>query len=77
MLLSAEMEIVFAKLLLLGGLKQTMRNTRIFVSQVPVCFRKIPRFLSCHSLLFSTTNTITVSSTLKFSTVISSADLTD
>ena len=40
MLLSAEMEIVFAKLLLLGGLKQTMRNTRIFVSQVPVFFRK-------------------------------------
>ena len=74
--LSAEMEIVFTELLLLGGMKQAMRNTRRSGGGLAVCFRKIQRFLSSDSSLFSTTKTVTVSRTPKFSTVVSSADLT-
>ena len=40
-----------------------------------VCLKK--RFLSCDPSLLSNTKTVTVSSTLKFSIVVSSADLTD
>lgn len=56
---------------------ETGDETRRSVGGVTVCSRKIQRFLSCHSSLFSVTKTVTVSSTLKFSTMISSADLTD
>ena len=63
--------------LLSARLKQTMRNTRRSVDRVPSCFRKIQRFLSCHSSLFSIINTVTVSSTLRFFIVISFVDLTD
>ena len=69
------METVFTELLLLGGMKQALRNTRRLGGGVAVCFRK--RFLSCDSSPFSNTKTVTVSSTLIFSTVISSADLND
>ena len=69
------MEIVFTGLLLLGGMKQALRNTRRLGGGVAVCFGK--RFLSCDSSPFSNTKTVTVSSTLIFSTVVSSADLND
>ena len=69
------MEIVFTELLLLGGMKQALRNTRRLGGGVAVCFRK--RFLSCDSSPFSNTTTVTVSSTIKFSRVVSSADLSD
>ena len=75
--LLVEMVIVFTQLLLFEGMKQTMRNTRRSVGGVPVCFRKIQRFSSRHSSLFSTTKPFTVYLTLKFSTMISSAELTD
>ena len=69
------MKIVFTELLLLGGMKQALRNVRRSGAGVAVCFRK--SFLSCGSSLFSNTKTVTVSSALKFSTAVSSADLTD
>ena len=75
--LFVEMVIVFTQLLLFEGMKQTMRNTRRSVGGVPVCFRKIQRFLSRHSSLLSTTKPVTVYSTLKFSTMIFSDELTD
>ena len=75
--LLTEMIIVFTQLLLFEGMKQAMRNTRRSVGGVPVCFRKIQRFSSRHSSLFSTTKPFTVYLTLKFSTMISSAELTD
>ena len=68
---------VFTQLLLFEGMKQTMRNTRRSVGGVPVCFRKSQRFLSRHSSPFSTTKSVTFYSTLKFSTIISSDELTD
>ena len=76
-LLSARTEIAFTELFLFVGMKQAMSSTTILVGRVPVCFRKMQRFLSCHFSLFSSTNTVTVSSTPKLSTGISSADLTD
>ena len=75
--LFVEMVIVFTQLLLFEGMKQTMRNTRRSVGGVPVCFRKIQRFLSRHSSLLSTTKPVTVYSTLKFSIMIFSDELTD
>ena len=75
--LLTEMIIVFTQLLLFEGMKQAMRNTRRSVGGVPVCFRKIQRFLSRHSSLLSTTKPVTVYSILKFSTMISSDELTD
>ena len=74
--LFVEMVIVFTQLLLFEGMKQTMRNTRS-VGGVPVCLKKIQRFLSRHSSPFSTTKPVTFYSTLKFSTIISSDELTD
>ena len=69
------MEIVFTELLLLEGMKQVLRNTRRLGGGVAVCFRR--RFFSCDSPPFSNTKTVTVYSTLKFSIVVSSADLND
>ena len=66
---------LFYKLLLLGGIKQALRITGRSGGGVAVCLKK--RFLSCDPSLLSNTKTVTVSSTLKFSIVVSSADLTD
>ena len=57
--LSTETEIVFTVLLLLGGMKQAITNTRRSVSRSN--FRSLGR----HSSLFSTTNTAMASLTLK------------
>ena len=59
--LSAEMEIVFTELLLLGGMKQAMINKRRSGGGVAVCFRKTQKFLSYNSSPFSSTKTVTVS----------------
>ena len=56
--LSTETEIVFTVLLLLGGMKQAITNTRS-VS------RSNSKSLGRHSSLFSTTNTARASLTLK------------
>ena len=69
-------QLVFAELFLYKRNKKRAMRQRS-VDLVTVFFRKIQRFLICHSSLFSASKTVTVSTTLKFSTLISSADLTD
>ena len=59
---------------------ETGDETRKSVGGVAVFFRKIQRFLSCHSSLFSVNyknSHVAIFSTLKFPAVISSADLSD
>ena len=57
---------------------ETSKEMRRSVGGVAVYFWKLQRFLSHHSAISNYKNShVTISSTLKFSTVISSADLTD
>ena len=69
------MAIVFAELFLFRGDK-TGDETEVSRLSYNL-FQKNPKVLICHSSLFSAAKTVTVSTTLKFSTLISSADLTD
>ena len=68
-------QLVFAELFLFRGDK-TGDETEVSRLSYNL-FQKNPKVLIRHSSLFSAAKTFTVSTTLKFSTLISSADLTD
>ena len=69
------MAIVFAELFHFRGDK-TGDETEVSRLSYSL-FQKNPKVLICYSSLFSASKTVTVSTTLKFSTLISSADVTD